>query len=324
MFELFSRSVVFRRILPLVAAAFATVVLPSPASAGETIFPPGYSVGLTPPEGMLPAGDFVGFEDQSAGAAITLYDLPAEAFDRISDDFTIESLVQQGIREPERTEVTIDGTRSAFLITGEQQERGIALRKWILIAGTDERAALVVGEIVAGNERYDDAAMRSALLTLTFRDRPSPAERAALLPFRIGDRADFRFVDAPMDYAVVMTDGEGDAIADPTQPIMIVAAIPGEQPPPDTRDTYARGSLLAVQGLQNIRIERSETFRQRNDDWHEIVATAADPSGNALVVMQTMRFSRQGLFRMLATVRVEDREEAMPRFRRIVDSVEPR
>jgi hypothetical protein len=319
-----SRIAAFRSVLASAVALVAIVLFPLPASAGETIFPPGYSVGLTPPEGMLPAGDFVGFENQGAGAAITLYDLPAEAFDRISEDFTIESLVEQGIREPERSEVSIEGARSAFLITGEQQERGIELRRWILIAGTDERAALVVGEMVAGNPRYDDAAMRDALLTLTFRDRPSAAERAALLPFRIGDRADFNFVDAPMDHALVLTDGEGDTIADPTQPIVIVAAIPGDIPAPDIRDNYARGSLLAVQGLQDIRIERAETFRQRNDDWHEIVATARDPSGNALVVMQTIRFSRQGQFRMLATVSLEDREELMPRFRRIVDSVEPR
>ncbi|HSP23749.1 MAG TPA: hypothetical protein VLQ65_01100 [Saliniramus sp.] len=306
----------------MVGVAIALLVAPSPVSAGETIFPPGYSVGLTPPEGMLPAGDFVGFEDKSAGAAITLYDLPAEAFDRISQDFTIESLVQQGVREPERSEVTIEGAGSAFLITGEQQESGIALRKWILIAGTQERAALVVGEMLAGNPRYDDAAMREALLTLAFRDRPSPAERADLLPFRIGDKADFSFVDASMAYGVVLT--EGDAIADPTQPIVIVAAIPGEIPAAEFRDAYARGSLLSLQGLGNFEIERAESFRQRNDDWHEIVAKATDPSGNALVVMQTMRFSRQGLFRMLATVRLEDREEVMPRFRRIVDSVEPR
>jgi hypothetical protein len=325
LFELFSRSVVSRALKRSVVAITSVLFLvPMPALAGETIFPPGYAVGLTPPEGMLPAGDFVGFENQGAGAAITLYDLPADAFDRIAGDFTIEALTEQGIREPERSEVTIEGTRSAFLITGEQQERGIALRKWILIAGTDERAALVVGEMIAGNERYDDAAMREAILSVTFRERPSLAERASLLPFRIGDRAEFRTVESPLDYALVLTDGEGDTVADPTQPVIIVAALPGDMPAPEIRDEYARASLLAMQGLQDFRIERSESFRQSNDDWHEIVATARDPDGNALIVMQTLRFSRQGLFRMLATVRLEDRTEFMPRFRRIIDSVEPR
>lgn len=319
MFETLSRSNFRSAIL-----AVAAIVLSLPAYAGEPIFPPGYSVGLAPPEGMLPAGDFVGFEDRGAGAAITLYDLPAEAFDRISADFTPEALMEQGIQNPERTEVAIEGVQSAFLITGEQEEQGVALRKWILIATTDLRAALVVGETIGENQKYDAAAMRDALLTLAFRERPPIEERHALLPFRVGDRADFRPVESTVDHALILTEGEDDEIADPTQPIIIVAAIPGAPPPPEFRDRFARSTLMALEGLQDFVIERSDGFRQGNDDWHEIVAEARGPEGKELVVLQTLRFSRQGTFRVLATVRLEDRAEMMPRFRRVADSVEPR
>jgi hypothetical protein len=311
-----------RRILRSVAFAAAAILASLPAYAGEPVFPPGYSVGLTPPEGMLPAGDFVGFEDRGAGAAITLYDLPAEAFERISADFTPEALVEQGLSNPERAEVAIDGVRSAILITGEQEEQGVALRKWILIATTDQRAALVVGETVGEVGRYDADVMRAALLTLTFRERPPLADRHALLPFRVGDRADFRPVETDLGNALILTDGDG--ITDPTQPIVIVTAIPGEPPAHEFRDRFALGTLMTLEGMSDFEVERSESFRQRNDDWHEIVAEARGPEGSPLIVMQTLRFSRQGTFHVLATVRLEDRAEMMPRFRRVADSVEPR
>lgn len=298
--------------------------LPSFALADKAIFPPGSSVGITPPEGMLPAGDFLGFEDQEAGAVITLYELPAEAFERIAEDFTPESMMQQGILDATRTELTIEGTKSAILITGKIQQPQFSVQKWILIAGTEQRAALIVGEMVENNARYDEESMRAAILSLIFRERPSLSERNALLPFRVGDRADFQFIEAPVGSALILTDGEGDVISDPGQPIIIIDAIPTDAPPPNLRDDFARGALMAIQGLADIRVERSEGFRQRNDDWHEIVAEAKDPDGNALVVMQTIRFSREGLFRALATVRAEDRSEMMPRFRRVIDSLEPR
>jgi hypothetical protein len=322
---LFTR--ITRRLVHLIRPALITVAvlcIPSFALADEPIFPPGSSVGITPPEGMLPAGGFLGFEDQQAGAVITLYDLPAEAFERIAEDFTPESMMQQGIMDASRTEIALEGTDKAILITGKTQQPEFSVQKWILIASTEQRAALVVGEMLENNERYDEAVMRTAILSLKFRERPSLTERNALLPFRVGDRADFRYIEAPVELALVLTDGEGDTISNPGQPIVIISALQASTPPPNLRGDFARGALMSIEGLSNIRVERSEGFRQRNDDWHEIVAEANDPDGNPLVVMQTIRFSREGLFRALATVRVEDRAEMMPRFRRVIDSLEPR
>jgi hypothetical protein len=297
---------------------------PIASLAQEPIFPPRSSIGLVPPDGMRIAEDFVGFEDIDAGAAITLYDLPAEAFEAISADFTLEALEAQGIRNPGREEVAITGAETAFLITGEQDEQGATLRKWILITTTIERTALVVGEMISESGRHDPATMRDAVLTLTFRARPSLSERIELLAFQVADRADFRPIEATMNDTLLLTEGEGDTITDPTQPIIVITAIPGQSPPAELREEYARQSLFGAQGLAEIRIERAEGFRQRNDDWHEIVAEARDGEGNPLIVMQTLRFSPQGTIRVFATVRLEDRAAILPRIRRVADSVEPR
>ena len=238
-----------RRLVHLIRPALITVAvlcIPSFALADEPIFPPGSSVGITPPEGMLPAGGFLGFEDQQAGAVITLYDLPAEAFERIAEDFTPESMMQQGIMDASRTEIALEGTDKAILITGKTQQPEFSVQKWILIASTEQRAALVVGEMLENNERYDEAVMRTAILSLKFRERPSLTERNALLPFRVGDRADFRYIEAPVELALVLTDGEGDTISNPGQPIVIISALQASTPPPNLRGDFARGALMSI------------------------------------------------------------------------------
>ena len=314
----------FGSLLHSALLAAAVLLTPAFALADEPIFPPGSSVGISPPDGMLPAGGFLGFEDQQAGAVITLYDLPAEAFERIADEFTPESMMQQGIADAERSEISIEGTDRALLVTGMTERSEFTVRKWILIAATQQRAALLIGEMIENNGRYDEETMLAAILSLKFRERPSLAERNALLPFRVGDRADFRYIEPQIGTALILTQGEGDSISDPGQPVIIIDSLSAEAPPAQLRDDFARGALMSIQGLGNLVIERSEGFRQRNDDWHEIVAQAQAPDGTALVVMQTIRFSREGMFRALATVRAEDRAAIMPQFRRVADSLEPR
>lgn len=297
------------------------------AHAGEPVFIPGTSVGLIPPEGMIPAGDFLGFENQRAGAAITLYDLPAESYDPLEQDFAASPPDELQLEEIEREEVEIPGVARALLITGKTRAETVSLERWILIATNEERAALVIGEMLADNGVYEAQAMREAVLSLVFRERPSLAERNALLPFTVGDLAGLESLEPPAD-AVMLLGREGAQEAleegDLGQPLVVVALITEEQPPRQVHDELAREALYAVPQLSIQRIESAEGFRQRNDDWHEIVARARAPGGEELVVVQTLRFTRQGVLRMFASVRAEEREEMLPRFRRIIDSAEIR
>ncbi len=315
------------RLRPVARHVFLALVLavfPAAASAGETVYPPGLAIGLTPPDGMLPAGDFLGFEDQGAGAAITVFELPAEAFARISGDFSVDALRQQGIENPQRENVALEGAREAVIVTGEQQAQGVLLRKWILVAGAEERTALVVAEMIAGNARYSDASMRAALMSVAFRPPPSIEERVALLPYRVGDTSEFRPISTVANNTLFLTMGPADSVEFGSQPLVAITEIAGGAPPEDLRETFARQALMGAEDFRDVRIERSQSFRQRNADWHEIVAIGKSLDGRDIVVIQTLRFTQTGLIRVIGIARASERAQWMPRFRRIIDSVEPR
>jgi hypothetical protein len=108
------------------------------------------------------------------------------------------------------------------------------------------------------------------------------------------------------------------------QPVAIVAVSPQPPPPPgERRDQFARAALSSNQLLKDVVFERSESFRLKGQDWHEIVARAKDaPSGEPVVVMQTIRFDPDRYVRMVGLVREGQRDRLLPRFRTIIDSVD--
>jgi len=123
---------------------------------------------------------------------------------------------------------------------------------------------------------------------------------------------------------VLLTEGEDSVVEAADQPIVIVAASQTISPPPDRRDDFARRALTGLAGLSDVRIERSDSFRQDNDEWHEAVATATERSGVPVVVQQTIRFTDDGFIRALAVSKADEREIWNARFRTLVNSLSPR
>jgi hypothetical protein len=81
--------------------------------------------------------------------------------------------------------------------------------------------------------------------------------------------------------------------------------------------------LNSNQILKDIKIERSEAFRFKGQDWHEIVAKATEAeSGQPVIVMQTIRFDSDRYVRMVGLTRVEQRDRNLRRFRSVIDGVE--
>ena len=122
--------------------------------------------------------------------------------------------------------------------------------------------------------------------------------------------------------SLLFTDGPKDMIKDVEQPIVIVAASYNPVPPPgEGRDQFARAALSSTQSLTDVAIERSQGFRLNGQDWHEIVARAKDaPSGQDVVVMQTIRFAPAVTVRMVGLTRSETRDQDLARFRAVVDT----
>jgi hypothetical protein len=104
---------------------------------------------------------------------------------------------------------------------------------------------------------------------------------------------------------------------------MVVASSSAGSPPPgEARERLARAALGSNQTLKDFEIERAQSFRLGGVDWHEIVARAKDTaSGKPVVVMQTIRFDNGGFVRMVGITRAETRDQVLPRFRALIDTL---
>ncbi|WP_052341604.1 hypothetical protein [Salinarimonas rosea] len=291
----------------------------------QVTFLPGASIGVAPLPGMRPSSRFLGFENPQDGTFIALITAPAEEWDAISQRYSPENLPAQGYSEPVREEIAVEGASEAFMVSGEQRlQQSLTVDKWVVAARTPEQVALVIAQRVPLQPAYTRQAIEAALETIALRAPPGLEEQIAALPFAIGDRAGFRAVRVTGGNSVLLTQGEDNVVQAADQPVVIVAASQEISPPEDRRDDFARRALQGLAGLTDVRIERSQGFRQGNADWHEIQATATEPSGVPVVVQQTLRFTDSGFIRVLGVAKDAERETWTPRFRALADSLVPR
>jgi hypothetical protein len=292
------------------------------ALAAEPVFPPGSRVGLVPPKDMTLSKRFTGFEDARKGNALTLLEMPAEAFRELSSSFTPENLKGQGFEVKAREDIRI-GERNAVLLSGRQTTAGTTVRKWLLVVEDPSLTPFVVGQAMVDDQELADSDMRAALTSLVVRPPLGMDQQLEALPFRLPEKAGFRPVRVMGGNALFMTDGPKDVVPAAEQPIVIVAQATGPAPPAAQRDSFARSVLFTNNIFKDVLIERSQGFRQKGADWHEIVARGNDAqSGTPVVLTQTIRFAPDGYLRMLGVVRAEARDEVLPRFRAIFDAVQ--
>jgi hypothetical protein len=302
------------------AAAFA---LPGACWAAEVVFPPGSRIGLAPPPDMDVSQRFTGFESRAKSAAITAVEMPPEAFKELSAGLTAENLKKQGLTVKSRETFKVaDG--EAVLVEGDQAGPA-PVRKWLLIASDPTMTAFVIGQKLSAGEEDDNREMREALRTIAIRAPRGLDEQLSALPFRLGDMAGFRAVRVMGGNSVLLTEGPNDTVREAEQPILVVAQSSTAMPPRDQRDVFARAALRSNSALKEISVERSQSFRLRGTDWHEIVARAVDgQSGQAVVVTQVLRFAPDHYLRVLGMARSEARDEMLSRFRAVSDAVEPK
>jgi hypothetical protein len=265
---------------------------------------------------------FTGFENMERAAGITFVEMPAAAYADLAAGFTNAALKRQGMEVTSRENLKIDG-RQATLIIGKLAGP-VTGRKWIVAVKDPGLTALVIAQVQGGSDGYSDAQIKSALTSLSLRGPIPIDEQMGALPFRIGERSGFRPVRVMSGNSVLLTDGPKDTIQGAEQPVVILAASLATPPQaPERREQFAQAALNSNQLLSDIAIERSESFRLKGQDWHEIVARATDAvTKQKMVVTQTIRFDTDRYVRMVAMSRVEDRDRNLPRFRSVIDSVE--
>ena len=303
-------------------AACGVIVSLNVATAAETVFPPASRVGLVPLADMVLAKRFSGFENEEKAAAISISEMPPQAYDQLVAGLTKDALKRQGLSVTTRENVKV-GNAPGILIGGAMTG-AVKGRKWVLAVKGPDMTALLIAQVEGGADGYSEQQMRQALSTVTLRGPVSLDEQISALPFRVVDRAGFRPVRVLGGNSILLTDGPLDTVKALEQPVVILATSVG--PPPQTneqRERFANAALISNQSLKEVKIERSESFRYKGQDWHEMVATAVDSaSGEPIVVMQSIRFEFDRYVRMVGIARVSQRAEMLPRFRALIDSVD--
>jgi hypothetical protein len=315
-----SRSVLSR---VTACALWATLVLP--ADAAEAVFPIASRIGIVPPSGLTVSTTFSGFEDGEKNAFIRLIALPAPAFAEIEKTMTNDAMKKQGMTVEKRETMKLP-TGNGILVIVRQSTPAGPLRKWLLIAPMDNLTAMVSFEMLAKSPPpYSDAAVRSALASLTTRATVPVDEQLRLVPFRIGETAGMRLVRVVPGVAAQFTDGPKDSLEATEQMQLVIAAAPGGPSQVSDRDQFARNALSGLPPMKDVRISNSEPMRIGGQAGHEVRALGKDAqTGAEIEIVQWLRFGTGAYLRILGLAPKEQWASAFTRFRAVRDGLEPR
>ena len=313
-----------RVVLSCVAACVLWAVLAMPAAAAEAVFPIASRIGIVPPPGLNVSTAFSGFEDDQKNAFIRLIALPAAAFAEIEKTMTNDAMKKQGMTVEKRETLKLP-TGNAILVIVRQSTPAGPIRKWLLIAPVDNLTAMVSFEMQAKSPPYTDAAVRTALATLTTRPTVPVDEQLQLVPFRIGDTAGMRLVRVVPGVAAQFTDGPKDLLEATEQMQLVIAAAPGGPGQPGDRDQFARNALSGLPPMKDVRISNSEPMRIGGQAGHEVRALGKDAqTGVEIEIVQWLRFGSGAYLRILGLAPKEQWAAAFTRFRAVRDGLEPR
>lgn len=307
-----------RRLFAFVLAAAAWLSIAG--AAADPVFPTGLRIGLEPPPGMTVSRRFPGFEDADRKAAITLVELPLPAYGSVEKsmfDFTPPGMTI------EKREMMPFADGVGLLLVGKGDVGGVMTHHWFLLgrafggANADLTALVTFTEPEAALAVYPDTAVRAALASVTFRPPPL-AEQMATLPFKLGDLAGFRVMQALPSGGVIIVDGPANDLG--RQPYMLISIGTGAPTGPDDRARFAR-DVLANAPLRELSVTSVEAMRLNGLTAIEIRATAKNLRGDPVKLVQWIRFGAGGYMRIIGVVVPDDWDRLFNRFRAVRDGI---
>jgi hypothetical protein len=311
-----------RRLLVALFAAMLVIWAGLAASGSdalaEPVFPPGLRVGLEPPDGLALSNRFPGFENADSKVALSILDLPGRAYDDIERSaFDSE---QKNLTNVKRESFPF-ASGIGFLMVGQSTVEGAIVHKWFLLAsayGKDLTALVSVEVPEAAHATYTDAVIRKALTSVTFRETPLQ-EQLGLMPFKLNEMAGFRVMQAMPGGGLILTDGPANDIN--TQPYMIVSVGPGAPGDPDGRAKFAR-DMLASAPLRDLTMTLADPMRIGGSQGYEIRAQAKGLNGDAISLVQWVRFGSGGFLRIVGVSRTDAWDALFTRFRAVRDGID--
>ncbi len=305
-------------------------ILVTPAWADEPVFPTGAHIGLVPPAGMTLAETYPGFIDAAKNAGILVGMLPLAAYPNIEKTLADDALKKQGFTPEKRETLQLNIGKGLLVVGTEVGPDKTKYRKWMLIAKTPDLTALVTVQEPAVSNAYSDSVVRASLATLAEREIVPDAELLKLLPFAVGDLADFKvanvipgkalmLLDAPKDPHLVVTQGLPELEFNAR---FIIAAIPNPPPTNEGRADLARFAFNSIAGIKDSHLTMSEPIRMDNQQGFETVAQAKDANSDVdIMVVQWLRFEGNRFLQMVGISRADIWSAELPRLRTMRDSV---
>jgi hypothetical protein len=320
------------RPIALLLTLIACSVLAAPLSAQDAssdgeppqdvVFPEGSSFGVVPFEGSTPAVDFTGFADLETSATVMINELPLEAWEEITKNFSDPAaLASAGINVTSNEKLMIGGME-ALRISGTQSVRGVTLPKCLVLVKGRESMGLITAQMPFAQTPDADAC--ALIKGVTQRASATLAEQMAALPFALNDLGGMRVTNVIGGSAVTLTIGPLDQDRSLSQPVVIVAnAIDNRAAGVDLQE-YSKAALLSSVMLKFGQQEEAiETSLAGLPATRLVYAAKNDETGAAMRLVQWMGFKPDGGYvRIIGFARAPAWAEAYPAFERIAEGLQ--
>jgi hypothetical protein len=305
------------------------------AAASEPVFPLGSHIGLVPPPGMTRSELFPGFEDRAQGVMIQLSELPPPAYEAFLQSMNRGEINVPGVSNAKR-EILITQGGGAHLVAGDQEADGRKFRKWLLVTRqtiSSEKIGLTMAFVVTvqvpndARRVYTDDAIRKSLATVTLRSEIPGEETLSTLPFKLSDLAGFTSIRPLVPGRAVVLSEEPLGNVEPTdKPFVTLSVSPGKSPEEaDERRKFSEQLLRGIQGYRDLKTVFAEQLRLQNQYVYEIrLEGKYERTGGDMMLVQWVRFGRQGFVRLVGITPKEDWAKNFPRFRAVRDGIDNR
>jgi hypothetical protein len=303
-----------RMLMLLILAAAAA----SPAAAGEARAVPGTRVALAPPPGFVESDRFPGFVHRETNAAIVVNEIPA-AFEQTMAGLTAGGLKTRDIVLLHQEPITVGGIGGRLLHLS-QNAYGVRHLKWVSLFGDERHTTMITASFPADAEARFSAPLREAVASAQVVSAPPPPEESAGARFDLAPAGGLKAARRLGSKLVLTAGGEFPA-ANPSDPILVAGASPTRGLVIQNRRDFAIARALSIASLKEIRITRTRPVEIGGLEGFEVVARGVDrPTGERMIVCQTLLFGRTDYFLMQGIARDAERGTYLPAFRQTMAS----
>lgn len=303
-------------------AAALLIAATNPALAADPVFPPGARVGLVPLVGLVRAKAFIGFETEDQGVKVVVADLPAEAYNEVSNAFKSNPGNMGGIK-PE----SIETPAGLGYYTVESARDGATnVRRYSMIVPGLGFSGYIAVQVPENSWKiYSDDAVRQMFATAVVRKEVPADEQLGLLPFKLSERSEFKNVRTLAPGAAVILSDNDETTGFEAAPFMLVGMIGQTAASPEDRGRFAAQIATTIPGVRDGRITMSEPIRIDGQAGYETRIDATSGKDNTPVtIVQWLRFGPQSALRIIGSSPRDQWAKAFPRFRAVRDGIRPR